>query len=98
MSDFHTQRQALPWINFPSHWQVKIIPPAPHAVIRFLVRLGPAEVSVYADFTDQLGSVGQPYWEIYPNAADETSRFYLNEVSALLTAIEHSLHSQLRNA
>lgn len=86
-------RDDLPWLSFPEHWEVCIIPPSGGAAIRFLVKhRGRAEqVSVYLDATETLGCPGQVYWEIYPAADGDTARFWLAETPALLTAIENSL-------
>ena len=76
----------IPWLSFPDDWQIKIIPPFGGATIRFRVKRGDKEVSVYLDFDDHLGSVGKPYWEIYPYA-DDTRRYNLDDTDGLLSGI-----------
>lgn len=84
----------IPWINFPPHWTVKVIPPFAGAVVRFLVRRDqtpPTEqVSVYLDCYNALGYMGEPYWEVYP-VDDDTLRVPMGEVQELLAAIERGL-------
>ena len=83
----------IPYIKFPSDWEIKISPPFGGATVRFRVRKGDAEISIYLDCYDRLGSMGVPYWEIYPNAEGEPSRFNLNDVDDLLKAIQESIDS-----
>lgn len=88
--------EQYPYLNFPKSWEVKIIAPYPYAEVRFVVRkrgslnLG---ISVYLDATDSLGSMGQPYWEIYPYCDGDTRRFLLGEEDKLLRAIKFALKS-----
>jgi hypothetical protein len=80
----------IPWMNFPPHWRIKIIPPFLAAIVRFRVttdKLKDNDISVYLDCYDKLGCVGQPYWEAYSINGD-TERFLLNETDELLVAIE----------
>jgi len=87
---------SAPFLSFPPDWEIQFIPPTCGATMRFRVRLRSVPsrtVSVYADYTDTLGSVGQPYWEIYPDAEGGTSRFLLAETYALRFAIQKSLES-----
>lgn len=81
----------IPAINFPSDWAVQVIPPFGGAVARFRVRKDSKEVSVYLDCYDELGIVGKPYWEIYPDMDGSTSRFAMNDTIALVEAIGASL-------
>ncbi len=80
----------IPYICFPSNWEVKIIYPFAAAFVRFLVRLKDVDmdgVSVYLDVDDSLGYMGEPYWETYP-IDGETERFVMNDVKGLLECIE----------
>jgi hypothetical protein len=84
-----------PWLRFPASWEVRITPPAPLAAIRFQVRKRGGErwISVYLDTEDKLGSVGQPYWELYPYCNGGTRRFLVGEEEALLRALRYALRS-----
>lgn len=90
----------LPYINFKSHWNVKVIPPFAGAVIRFLVSYGDREVSVYMDGYNILGfyynddDIKEPYWEIYPTLYDDTERFALNDVKGLIEGISNILDGE----
>lgn len=85
----------LPYLQFPSHWQIKIIPPFLGATIRFKVKtasiLSNENVSIYFDAYNNLGYFGSPYWEIYPNDEGETARFALDEAEEMLKQIELAL-------
>lgn len=83
----------IPYINFPSDWEIKIIPPFYGAVVRFKVKKGDTDVSIYLDCYDHLGCVGKPYWEIYPVNGD-VSRCAIQEVDYLLEAIALSIAQQ----
>lgn len=85
--------EEIPYIKFPKNYEVKIMPPFNNAIVRFLVKCNNASVSVYLDCYDKLGSVGKPYWEIYPYEND-TFRCLLKETDLLLEAIEKSLNKQ----
>jgi hypothetical protein len=86
----------IPFLNFPSHWQVKIIPPVTWAIIRFRIRTDKMQegrsISVYLDCYDMLGCVGEPYWEIYDG--DECYRFLLKNHQEMLDQIAVCLEIQ----
>lgn len=93
----------LPFIDFPTHWSVKIIPAFSGAIIRFLVKEHEADdnneaddnkfkcVSIYFDGYDNLGCFGGPHWEIYPNEDGDNQRFEASDLSSLIYAIQKSL-------
>lgn len=79
----------IPYIKFPSDWEIKIVPPFAGAIVRFRVKKGNADISVYLDCYDMLGAVSRPYWEIYPYSHDsDTFRCNIHDIDALLEAIE----------
>jgi hypothetical protein len=84
----------IPFLSFPSHWKVKIIPPITMAVARFWIRTDKMpkdeRVSVYLDWHDRLGFVGEPYWEVYP-VENDTHRCLLNETDELIETIAKAL-------
>lgn len=78
----------LPALQFPAEWNVVIVPPFGGALIRFhVLRSGNESISVYLDVEDNLGSVGEPYWELYPNDEGGCSRHLMDETDALLAEI-----------
>lgn len=87
-------RDQMPALQFPSDWRVKIIPPFGGVLIRFTVE-GPRDwISVYLDACEALGSMGEPYWEMYPNPEGDAERFLLNETTELFAAIQRALDAQ----
>ena len=66
--------EEIPELQFPSSWNVKIIPPFGGAMVRFIIN---EKISVYLDCYDSLGFMGEPYWEIYPYC-DDTWRCPMN--------------------
>ena len=82
----------IPYLKFPSEWEVQISPPFTGAVVRFRVKYNDREVSVYLDCYGSLGAIDQPYWEIYPHQED-TYRCYMNETEELMNAIKESLEA-----
>lgn len=88
-------RNALPYLQFPASYHVKIIPPFAAAVIRFLVRKdstpGVERVSIYFDGYNNLGCPGQPYWEVYPGSDGDISRFMLGQETDMMEEIEKAL-------
>lgn len=85
--------EIMPWIKFPSDWEVQLIQPFAAAVARFRVRKGNACVSVYADFFDNIGCFGEPYWEVYPHHED-VGRCKIADVPELLKMIRTSIRQQ----
>lgn len=88
----------IPFIQWPADWEVKAIPPFAGAVIRYFIRHSKdhnAHVSVYLDCYDQLGIMGQPYWEIHPDTEDDCGRFHMAETKELLEGIAASLEKQM---
>lgn len=80
----------IPTIQFPADWRVGIIPPFGGAMIRFKVATNTDRyISVYLDCYDNLGCVGEPYWEIYPYKED-CKRFLMNEVDELIQGIKEA--------
>lgn len=84
--------EEIPDIKFPSHWNVKIIPPFAAAMIRFLVTQdgGSRQISIYLDCYDTLGCFDEPYWEIYPHEGD-TYRCSMKNTDELLEQIQVAL-------
>lgn len=93
--EWHKWREEIPFLEFPSHWQVKVVPPFAGAVARFLVRTKKMKeedrISVYLDCYDTLGFYGSPYWEVYPVNGD-TKRLSMNDTESLLTSISEAIH------
>lgn len=93
-------KDEIPYLKFPGHWKVKIMPPFAGAIIRFSVTTNDKNhVSVYLDCYAQLGSWDEPYWEIYPyekigNQNSDVYRGPMNKTVNLLEAIELSLKNQ----
>lgn len=83
----------IPYIKFPTDWEVQIIPPFAGAVARFKIRKGDASVSIYLDCYDRLGCYGQPYWEVYPHH-DDVFRCDMADTDSLLKAITESIEQQ----
>jgi hypothetical protein len=80
----------IPLIQFPEGWQIQIIPPFSGAMARFRVKKGEDCISVYLDVYDQLGFMGQPYWEVYPVEGD-TERCYMGDTQGLIKIITKAL-------
>ena len=80
----------IPFIQFPSDWLVRIIPPFGDAVVRFQVELPSGKrKSVYLDCRSSLGcfdASATPYWEVYP-VKDGIARCKRDDVDALLALI-----------
>ena len=94
-NEYHKWTQEIPYINFPSSWLIKAIPPFGGAIIRYNIKHKDyaSSVSVYLDCYDELGIMGQPYWKVYP-VEDDCYRCYLPYVDSLLSAINQSLIEQ----
>lgn len=92
--EFRSWGMKMPPLSFKPEWLVTIIPPFGGAAARFTVKKGASWVSVYADFDGSLGSVDDPYWEIYPFQG-ATFRCGINETRALMEAISASLAEQV---
>ena len=82
----------IPALQFPPEWKIRIIPPLLGAVVRFRVISEFGEVSVYLDAYDQLGAVGEPYWEIYPGENGDPDRFLMNETAELIEGIKRAIN------
>lgn len=82
----------LPHFNFKKEWNVTIIPPFGGAVIRFLIDYNGKHISVYFDAYNELGCVGEPYFEYYDG--EECYRYLINESEMMMSDIEKFLESQ----
>jgi hypothetical protein len=87
----------LPFLSFPSDWDVQITPPSVGAIVRFRARKRgkTKEVSVYFDAYNLLGHCGGPYWEAYP-IGEDTGRWSLGEESEMIAAIDVELAEECR--
>lgn len=89
--------QEIPYIHWPSDWQVKAVPPFSTGIIRYWIRthkmLSNAIVSVYLDCYDRAGYVGEPYWEVYPVGGD-CHRCLMADTAKLLKLISLSIVEQ----
>lgn len=83
----------IPYISWPTAWQIKAVPPFHGAIIRYRVKKGDKDVSVYLDCYDILGVVGEPYWEVYPVEGD-VGRCLMNETDRLLEIISSVLDDE----
>lgn len=91
-------RTEIPYINWPSDWLVKAIPPSHCMIIRYNIKHKDnpnSFVSVYLDCYDELGCVGKPYWEVYP-VGNHCGRCLMNETDELLSFIKQSLDEQVK--
>lgn len=96
---YNKHKDTIPFINFPSEWRIKIIPPFNGAVVRFLVsNPNGSHLSVYLDCEDALGFMGAPYWELYPvkfKEYEDTARFDADEVDQLKACIQSQLDGKV---
>lgn len=85
---------SMPFLPFPSSWEVRILPPFGGALARFSVRKrgGTRTVSVYFDAYGTLGAATD-YWEVFCGemSAYHTHRFYRGEVPQLMACIQDQL-------
>lgn len=77
----------IPFIKWPTEWEVKAIPPFAGAVIRYWINTPRGKISVYLDCYDVLGYYGKPHWEVYPDRNGDNSRFDMDDVDGLLKCI-----------
>ncbi len=77
----------IPFIKFPSGWEIQSIPPIASAVVRFRAKHKDKVISVYLDCYDQLGCFRQPYWEAYP-IDDDNERFAMHDIDGLISAMK----------
>ena len=80
----------IPYLELPNNIKIKVIPPFARAVCRFQLEYKDNWCSVYLDCYDCLGSVGEPYWEVYPYE-DDVFRCSMNDTYSLIKAIKESL-------
>ena len=81
----------LPYLHFKQEWNVRIIPPFGGAIIRFCIDYNGKHASVYFDGYDELGFVGEPYFEFYDG--EECYRYLMNESEEMMRDIEKHLES-----
>jgi len=92
--------QEIPYISFPAHWQVRIIPPYAATIVRFQVKHPKGyDISICLDCYSHLGYCEDrnrnpiPYWEVYTAANGDTARFAMNDTKGLIAEIELALIS-----
>lgn len=86
---WHEIAKKMPFMKVPEGYEIAIVPPFSAADARFWVKRPDGRViSVYADFYDSLGCVGEPYWEVYPCHDDENGRCSIDDVETLWKMIK----------
>lgn len=82
----------IPYIKFPGNWEVKAIPPFGGAIIRYVIKHENSndDISIYLDCYGELGAVGEPYWELYPDIDGDAFRCGMNDIDDLLEKL-HTL-------
>ncbi len=90
IQEYDKWREEIPTIQFPSDYNIQMIPPSFGAIVRFRVKTDKGNVSVYLDCYDMLACFGEPYWEVYPYEGD-VFRCAMNNVDELLEAIQKAL-------
>lgn len=76
----------LPFIQWPSHYQIKVIPPFGAKIIRFKLKANdtPIELSIYLDAYNYSGYMPWPYWEIFGgNFEQDVSRCKWDDIEKL---------------
>ena len=97
ISDYERVQESRKWgkeipaLHFEKEWDVHIIPPFCGAVIRFWINHNKKHVSVYFDAYDELGFVGEPYFEFYDG--EDCHRYLMNESEAMMEDIKKFLNS-----
>ena len=80
----------FPYIQFPSEWKIKLVPPYAGATFRFYVELPSGTIkSVYFDKDGNLGA-DTNYWEVYqihPDHNQYEERCDKNDIKELLEII-----------
>lgn len=89
--DYRRWMEELPFMEIPSGFKIKVVPPWHGAVIRFWIqKVGAVDnqdcVSVYFDSRNVLGSMSQPYWEAYP-IDDDCQRYFVGEEEKMMSDI-----------
>lgn len=95
-------RKEIPYINWPSSWEVRAVPAFHTGIIRYNVRHIKNEkvwVSIYLDAYDRAGFYDRkPYWEVYPaDVEGDCLRFDMIDTDGLLKAIKASFKKQLKD-
>jgi hypothetical protein len=80
----------IPYLKFPTEWEVKIIPPFSGATVRFKVKYNDITCSIYLDCYDNLWCYWEPYRELYSHE-DDIFRCGMNETDKLIEAIRETL-------
>ncbi len=84
-------RDKIPFMRFPTDWEIRFVPNFNESVVRFMVRKNGVTLSVFLDGYDKMGVVGEPYWSIYPNKKREPSRYLLNDTAGLIEGLRNAL-------
>lgn len=70
---------SLPSFKLPPGVEIQMVPPKGGAFARIILRKEHLRLSIYFDALDRLGSVGAPYYELYPNLEGDCSRYLVGE-------------------
>ncbi len=82
----------IPAFSFPPEWEVQMIPAHIGATVRFRVLVTEElAVSVYLDCHDNLGCVGEPYWEVYDG--EDCARCLMAETDTLIELVNAAIET-----
>ena len=90
--EYQKWEKEIPYLQFPKEWKVKIVPPFGGAAIRFFVEVGNDNISVYLDCYNALGCVGEPYWELFPDKNEQTTRILMHDTKDLIYQIQLAIN------
>lgn len=93
--DWTTWATRIPTFAIPEGVQVKLQPPYMCAMVRVHLEANGRSASIYLDVSDTLGTMGEPYWELFDGG--ECHRFLMGEVSELEQCIRETLGSDALN-
>ena len=84
----------IPSLKFKSEWDVTICPPVNGAMVRYRIKYGDADISVYLDCHSNLGyffkdGAEVPYWEFYDG--EDCYRYEMNDVEGLMKSINSKI-------
>ena len=96
VESFYEYRKWIKEIDFfeiPNGWKFKPVPPFAGAVCRFGLQVGKVSYSIYLDCYDELGFVGEPYWEVFEIDGD-VKRFGIKQQKELIDCISKDSESR----
>jgi hypothetical protein len=96
--DYVRWNKAVPFIPFPVHWQIQVVPPVRGTIVTFNVKLDGMRrhIQVLLDGYGLMGYSPQPIWMVRPDCNESMSALPVDDTEGLIRVVESALKAKMK--